>query len=566
MKKLISILLVALMLFSSFSTTVIAASTPAKPIITSLTNADTGLLLKWNPVNGATGYRVYKRGSGQTSWTYLKTVTTASYHDTAVASGKYYRYTVKAVNGTIFGAHDTNGKYTIRLANPYSIKATNDTSGVAVSWGKINGANGYRVYRRGAGENHWTYLGTTSALKFTDTKTASGNYYRYTVRAAYNSVYSSYSTTGALTIRLANPYSIKAQNVNGGVKVNWGTIKGATAYRVYRRGAGQTSWTYLGAVSNTTYTDKTVSANNYYRYTIRATRGNYYSWFDSNGAVIKYVIASGHKVNPNSPPVYNGSPYVTVNNNIPGLSAADRTSTYFEKYSSLDSLGRCGVAFACLGYETMPTDNRGDISSVKPSGWQSTPYNCVEGGYLYNRCHLIGFQLSAENANNKNLITGTRYMNVDGMLPFENMVADYIDETGNHVLYRVTPVFKGTELVARGVQIEAYSVEDNGEGICFNVYCFNNQPGVVIDYSDGSSYCTDNCKNETTTPTTPPTTNNNGGSNSYQTYILNTNTLKFHYPSCSSVDDMADKNKQEYTGTRDKLIAQGYSPCGRCDP
>lgn len=480
MKKFTSLLLVMLMLFGVlFTTPAAAVSVPAKPLITSLSNTDNGLLLVWNTVQNATGYRIYKRGAGQTSWTYLKTVTSNSYLDTYVASGKYYRYTVKAANGNVFGAHDVNGKYTMRLANPYSIKASNETSGVAVSWGQINGANGYRVYRRGA---------------------------------------------------------------------------------------GQTSWTYIGAVSGTTYTDKAVSANNYYRYTVRAARGNYYSWFDSNGAVVKYIISSGHKVNPYSPPVYNGSPYVTVNGNIPGLSKADRTSTYFEKYSALDSLGRCGVAFACLGYETMPTSNRGDISSVKPSGWHSSPYNCVEGGYLYNRCHLIGFQLSAENANAKNLITGTRYMNVDGMLPFENMVADYIEETGNHVLYRVTPIFKGNELVARGVQIEAYSVEDNGEGICFNVYCFNVQPGIVIDYASGDSYCTDGCQNieiPTTTPATNPVT---PPSSSGNTYILNTNSMKFHYPHCSSADDIATHNRQEYTGNRDYLISQGYSPCKRCNP
>ncbi len=567
MKKFTSLLLVMLMLFGVlFTTPAAAVSVPAKPLITSLSNTDNGLLLVWNTVQNATGYRIYKRGAGQTSWTYLKTVTSNSYLDTYVASGKYYRYTVKAVNGNVFGAHDVNGKYTMRLANPYSIKASNETSGVAVSWGKINGANGYRVYRRGAGQTYWSYLGTTSVTKFVDSKVASGNYYRYTVRAAYNSIFSSYSTSGALTIRLANPYSIKAQSVNGGIKVNWGKINGATAYRVYRRGAGQTSWTYLGAVSGTTYTDRAVSANNYYRYTVRAARGNYYSWFDSNGAVVKYIISSGHKVNPYSPPVYNGSPYVTVNGNIPGLSKSDRTSTYFEKYSALDSLGRCGVAFACLGYETMPTSNRGDISSVKPSGWHSSPYNCVEGGYLYNRCHLIGFQLSAENANSRNLITGTRYMNVDGMLPYENMVADYIEETGNHVLYRVTPIFKGNELVARGVQIEAYSVEDNGEGISFNVYCFNVQPGIVIDYASGDSYCTDGCQNieiPTTTPATNPVT---PPSSSGNTYILNTNSMKFHYPHCSSADDIATHNRQEYTGNRDYLISQGYSPCKRCNP
>ncbi len=186
-------------------------------------------------------------------------------------------------------------------------------------------------------------------------------------------------------------------------------------------------------------------------------------------------------------PQFDGKPYVAVNGNEPQFTADEITDKYFEIYQPLDRYGRCTVAFACLGKETMPTEERGEIGSVKPTGWHTVKYDCVDGKYLYNRCHLIGFQLSGENANKRNLITGTRYMNVDGMLTFENMVADYIDETGNHVMYRVTPVFEGDDLVARGVQIEGYSVEDEGDGICFNVFCFNNQPGVVIDYATGES-------------------------------------------------------------------------------
>ena len=186
-------------------------------------------------------------------------------------------------------------------------------------------------------------------------------------------------------------------------------------------------------------------------------------------------------------PRFEGEAYVVINNNEPTFSADEITDEYFEIYEPLDRYGRCTVAFACLGKETMPTEERGAIGSVKPTGWHTVKYDCVDGKYLYNRCHLIGFQLSGENANKRNLITGTRYMNVDGMLPFENMVADYIEETGNHVMYRATPVFEGDDLVARGVQIEAYSVEDEGDGICFNVFCFNAQPGVVIDYATGES-------------------------------------------------------------------------------
>lgn len=179
--------------------------------------------------------------------------------------------------------------------------------------------------------------------------------------------------------------------------------------------------------------------------------------------------------------------YIVVNDNQPFFTEADFTKESFESYSELDFLGRCGVAFANLGIDLMPTEERGEIGSIKPTGWHTVKYDNVDGKYLYNRCHLIGFQLSAENANKKNLITGTRYLNVQGMLPFENMVADYIKETKNHVLYRVTPVFDGDNLLASGVQMEALSVEDNGAGICFNVFIYNVQPGIQIDYATGNS-------------------------------------------------------------------------------
>ena len=186
-------------------------------------------------------------------------------------------------------------------------------------------------------------------------------------------------------------------------------------------------------------------------------------------------------------PQFSGEAYVIINDNKPVFDEADYDSDAYEMYSELDYLGRCGPAFAKVGIETMPTEDRGEIGQVKPTGWQTVKYDVVEGKYLYNRCHLIGFQLTGENANKGNLITGTRYMNVDGMLPFENMVADYVRETENHVLYRVTPIFEGENLVASGVQIEAESVEDGGKGICFNVYVYNVQPGVTIDYSNGDS-------------------------------------------------------------------------------
>lgn len=267
---------------------------------------------------------------------------------------------------------------------------------------------------------------------------------------------------------------------------------------------------------------------------------------------------------------------MALNGNVPYFTDDEFTTTSFETYSTLDSLGRCGVAYANVGLETMPTEERGSIGQVKPSGWHTVKYDCVDGKYLYNRCHLIGYQLTAENANTKNLITGTRYLNVQGMLPFENMVADYIKETKNHVLYRVTPVFDGNNLVASGVVMEAESVEDKGDGILFCVFCYNVQPGVSIDYATGDSQLDGTAKENTTsttppaeitTPATQPETQSPAETQPQgQTYVLNTNTHKFHNPSCSSVKQIKDGNRQDYTGSRSDVIAMGYDPCKRCNP
>lgn len=248
-------------------------------------------------------------------------------------------------------------------------------------------------------------------------------------------------------------------------------------------------------------------------------------------------------------PEYAGEPYVELNGNMPQFSEDQFTTQSYEFYTDLDQIGRCGACYANIGPDLMPTEERGSISSVHPSGWVQAQYDCVEGKSLYNRCHLIGFQLTGENANDHNLITGTRYLNVAGMLPFENQVADYIRETGHHVLYRVTPIFEGSDLVASGVEMEAQSVED--DTISFHVYCYNVQTGVVIDYATGESHLAEQ---------------NTETASQEETYILNTNGKKFHLPDCSSVDTMKEENKEPYTGTRENLIAQGYSPCGRCKP
>lgn len=205
-------------------------------------------------------------------------------------------------------------------------------------------------------------------------------------------------------------------------------------------------------------------------------------------SIIKDHVISSKSYEADKIPEYSGEPFVVIDDNKPDFSDQDLTDKSFEEYSPLDSLGRCGTAVANVGKDLMPTEKRGSIGKVKPTGWHTTKYSFVDGKYLYNRCHLIGYQLSGENANERNLITGTRYLNVEGMLPFENMVADYVKETGNHVLYRVTPIFEGDDLVAKGVMMEAESVEDKGESVMFHVFVYNVQPGVVIDYTTGDSH------------------------------------------------------------------------------
>lgn len=233
-----------------------------------------------------------------------------------------------------------------------------------------------------------------------------------------------------------------------------------------------------------------------------------YSSYVGTGGLLylpEYMEQQALPVSADSVPVYSGEPYIVLNNNVPFFDIYDfDTSESFEFYSEPDSLGRCRTVYANIGQDLMPTEEREDISSIYPTGWHSVNYDEVPGGWLYNRCHLIGFQLTGENANPCNLITGTRYLNIEGMLDFENQVAGYIEETSNHVMYRVTPVFDGDDLVASGVLMEAVSVEDCGEGICFSVYCYNVQPEISIDYSSGESWVI----GETTLPaetTTAPT-------------------------------------------------------------
>ena len=284
--------------------------------------------------------------------------------------------------------------------------------------------------------------------------------------------------------------------------------------------------------------------------------------------------------------------YVEIDNNTPSFTTDDATTEAFQSFSQLDRLGRCGTAYACLGPETLPTDARGDISEIHPSGWVQNFYDFIEDESLYNRSHLIAHCLSGQNANERNLITGTRHFNADVMEPIEAMVLNYIEQTGNHVLYRVTPVFKGDELVARGVQIEALSMEDGGQGVSLNVFLRNIQPGVAIDYATGDNWAdgtatTDSWNASTTAvgwstgsapaggaplaPISAAVASDEGANDaadtpSTVTYVVNKNTDKFHYPSCSSVPKIKAKNRMDSDKTRDELIAQGYVPCKNCNP
>ena len=250
-------------------------------------------------------------------------------------------------------------------------------------------------------------------------------------------------------------------------------------------------------------------------------------------------------------PAYSGEPFAVLEDNMPRFSLEDYVTQSYETYGDLDALNRCTYTVACIGRDLMPTQERENIGMVRPTGWVTAKYDFVDGKYLYNRCHLIGFQLTGENANERNLITGTRYMNVQGMLPFENMVADYIKETGNHVLYRVIPVFEGNNPLASGGTMEAWSVEDNGEGICFYVYAYNVQPGVEIDYTTGESRLAEPVVGE---------------GEDVKTYVVNTGSGKFHDGTCPQAISIKPENKESFETTRSQMLAWSFVPAGCCKP
>lgn len=320
--------------------------------------------------------------------------------------------------------------------------------------------------------------------------------------------------------------------------------------------------TFLTIATSTPTTSPAVTHESFAETTIKETE-TATSGTESITEKADVVFPAGVPVDLSSIPDCNDTAYAEINGNKPYFDVF--TDEYFEIYPELDTLGRCGTVFELIGPETMPETEREGIGMIKPSGWNTVKYpDVISDLYLYNRCHLIGFQLCGKNADERNLITGTRYMNVSGMLKFEDETASYIRRSGNHVLYRVTPVFDGSELVVRGVLMEALSVEDNGSGLCFCVFCYNVQPGIGINYADGTSWIieepvqTEAIEIIHVAETEEETVG--------QQYILNTNTKKFHYPSCYSVKQMKDKNKQEYTGTRDEIINRGYAACKNCNP
>lgn len=291
-------------------------------------------------------------------------------------------------------------------------------------------------------------------------------------------------------------------------------------------------------------------------------------------------------------PAYSGVAYADINDDIPFFTEDELTAEPFQEYWPLDEFGRCTGAVACIGPELLPTEVRGNQSAATPAGWHSVKYDGIDGGYLYNRCHLIGYQLTGQTVNENNLITGTRYMNLEGMLPFENSVRMYVEGTGNHVLYRVRPYYRGGNLLAEGVLMEAKSIEDPLVQFC--AFCYNVQPGIEIDYATGESFALEAASEEAASDGgeilaivgdpgledgEPParsieeellTRSAEDEASSEEpveiTYVLNTNTKKFHNPYCSSVKDMKDKNKRETTLSRDEIIGQGYQPCKRCNP
>ena len=364
------------------------------------------------------------------------------------------------------------------------------------------------------------------------------------------------TTLSQPTIKVAAPIDSKV------VIVAWNKIKGAKSYEVYRATSKDGKYSKIKTTTNLSYKNTGLTKDKTYYYKVRAINGSNKSKYSG----IQSVKAEpGKKVSIATIPEYNGQPYVILNDNIPYFTDQQKKLVSFEYYASLDSQGRCGTTFALVNEKLMPEGERGSISGVKPTGWQTIRYdNIISDKYLYNRCHLIGWQLTGENANTKNLVTGTRYLNIEGMLPFENEVANYV-KAGGKVLYRSTPIFEGKELVCRGIQMEGYSVDDEGQSICFNVFCYNVQPGITINYKDGSSFA-DNGDIPQTAEQNGEIAKTSEAKPDGKYFVLNTNSKKFHKPECASVGKMSESNKEYSELSAKEIIALGYDPCKNCKP
>lgn len=351
------------------------------------------------------------------------------------------------------------------------------------------------------------------------------------------------------------------------LKIKWKKVENVKKYQLYRADKATGTYKKIATVSGESYSDANIKQNKTYYYKVKPAADGAAQSAKKSGKIKTTVSLA--KI----PKQKEGSAYTEVNGGEPTFSSFEKKRRGFEEYAALDKLGRCGITYACIDRSMMPTEKRGSIGMIKPSGWHTIRYDdLISDKYLYNRCHLIGYQLTGQNANKRNLITGTRYLNVTGMLPFEDEVAEYVEKTGNHVLYRVTPIFKGNNLVCSGVQMEAQSLED--DEISFNIFAYNSQPGIVIDYKTGDSHASSvgtggsgSSGSSSTSGNAGSASSGSSGSVAENAYVLNTNTMKFHFASCASVKRMSDKNKK-LSGkmTRSQIMKAGYEPCGQCKP
>jgi len=378
--------------------------------------------------------------------------------------------------------------------------------------------------------------------------------------AAGSVAYAAEQSSAKATTSIISVKQVKYESLN----IKWKKVENIKKYQVYRSEKASGTYKKIATVSGESYNDAKIKQNKTYYYKVKPAADGAAQSAKKSGKIKTTVSLA--KI----PKQKEGSAYTEVNGGKPTFSSFEKKRRSFEEYAALDKLGRCGITYACIDKSMMPTEKRGSIGMIKPSGWHTVRYDdLISDKYLYNRCHLIGYQLTGQNANKQNLVTGTRYLNITGMLPFEDEVAEYVKKTGNHVLYRVTPIFKGNNLVCSGVQMEAQSIED--DEISFNIFAYNSQPGIVIDYKTGDSHAAADSTGSAGSSSTSGNAGSAGSSSSGTTaenaYVLNTNTMKFHFASCASVKRMSDKNKK-LSGkmTRSQIIKAGYEPCGQCKP